>query len=139
MRRSYQHLGVQTRSAALWLSTWSITVIGTRVPGLLTRVWTRETRGLGPGAAGHGHAVQVPLPRRRVARPPRPREVAAAELYHLRRPLSEVLLTALIVTPYSQCVPGPGQQPGHLPLSPGDLLGQAGPALVRQQAGGSAV
>ena len=51
----------------------------------------------------------------------------------------EVLLTALIVTPYSQCVPGPGQQPGHLPLSPGDLLGQAGPALVRQQAGGSAV
>ena len=78
MRRSYQHLGVQTRSAAPWLSTWSITVIGTRVPGLLTRVWTRETRGLGPGAAGHGHAVQVPLPRRRVTRPPSPREVAAA-------------------------------------------------------------
>ena len=136
MGRSYQHLGVQTGSSGLWLSTcWSWTVIGTRVPGLLTRGWTRETRGLGRGAAGHGHAVQVPLPRRRVPRPPRPREVAAAGLYYSIRSLREVSLTALIVRLYSQRVPGPGQQPRHLPLSPGDLLGQAGPALVRQQAG----
>ena len=32
MGRSYQHLGVQTGSPGLWLSTWSMTVIGTRVP-----------------------------------------------------------------------------------------------------------